>query len=126
MQNKFGNMISVEGLQKKEVEKFPLEKWLKLSNKIEVDNLGVKKEINFIAREENKMTFDSNNGTIAFIDGDGHLYVAPATADRYQALEGAGYKKGSLGVPLSNGEKPSDPALLEEWEKMMQEADEQK
>lgn len=75
-----------------------------------------------VVREEDRMIYDSNNGVIAFVDGEGRMHVAPATSDRFQALEKAGYKRGSLWVPFSNGELPADPVLREQWEKMVEEA----
>lgn len=75
-----------------------------------------------VGRLEKVGTYDSNNGVIAFIDGEGRMRVAPATSDRYRALEEAGYRRGGIWVPFSNGEMPTDPALREQWEKMREEA----
>lgn len=79
-----------------------------------------------VGRLEKVGFYNSNNGVIAFVDGEGHMRVAPATSDRSQALEEAGYKRGGIWVPFSNGELPTDPALREQWEKMREEAHEQK
>ena len=63
-------------------------------------------------------TFDSNNNTLAYVDGEGHMHAGPSSSDRYNALLAAGYEHGSFGVPLSNGEHPTDPQLRERWEQM--------
>lgn len=66
-------------------------------------------------------TYDENNGVIAFVDGEGHLRVGPATDERHKALQEAGYVPGSLGVPLSNGDLPVDPTIRVRWEGMVEE-----
>jgi len=53
-------------------------------------------------------TFDSNNGMIAFVDSRGKLHVGASTKENYEALMKAGYSRGSMWVPFSNGESPTD------------------
>ena len=68
-------------------------------------------------QENEKMTFNQNNGVFVFVDKFNDVYVFPANSDTHEKLINAGYKENRiLGVPFSNGEKPSDPRLLKEWE----------
>lgn len=67
-------------------------------------------------------TFDANNRVVAFVDGEGVLYAAPATDERLEALRKAGYRHEQLGVPLSKGEKPAALADQEKWDRMLAEA----
>lgn len=53
-------------------------------------------------------TFNANNSMLAFVDGEGRMNVGYDTAENRQALEDARYKLGKLGIPLSNGELPTD------------------
>lgn len=54
-------------------------------------------------------TYDSNNSTLAYVDENGVMHVGHSTDENFQALEKAGYRRGSIWVPFSNGEVPSDP-----------------
>jgi len=108
-----------------EIEKFSSEKWVEMSSGMEIDYFGRKEQLQTTTDEKDRMSYDSNNGVIAFVDGEGRMRVAPATSDRFRALEEAGYKRGGIWVPFSNGELPTDPALREQWEKMREEAHEQ-
>lgn len=69
-------------------------------------------------RLEEVGTYDINNGIVAFVDAEGQKHVAPATQDRMEALEEANYQKGSMNVPFSNGQEPTDPNLRKRWEQM--------
>lgn len=66
-------------------------------------------------RQEQIGTYDYNNGVIAFVDREGHLCVGPYSEERISALNQAGYKKGSVHVPLSNGELPTDEDIANNW-----------
>ncbi|MBR2709548.1 hypothetical protein IKE72_00500 [Candidatus Saccharibacteria bacterium] len=58
--------------------------------------------------------YNTNNGVVAFVYRDGHTYLA----NGYWILKDlhhSGYRKAALFVPLSNGEKITDPHLAEEW-----------
>lgn len=65
--------------------------------------------------------YDTNNGIISFVGPEGQVHVAPESEERLNQLEGANYEKGSLGVPLSNGEEPVDTEKREKWRKMLAE-----
>lgn len=60
-------------------------------------------------------TYDSNNGTLAFVDEQGIMRVGHSTEENFQALEQAGYKRGGIWVPFSNGEVPNDPELRKQY-----------
>ena len=51
--------------------------------------------------------YDTNNGKIAFVDDEGGLYFESWTTSREDALKDAGFKRGSVFVPFSNGEERS-------------------
>ena len=51
--------------------------------------------------------YDTNNGIIAWVDKQGHLCATPVHENIEKSLEEAGYKKGSMNVPYSNGERSS-------------------
>lgn len=63
-------------------------------------------------------TFDQNNGRVAFVDDKGNTYVTPYCHEIRAILRAAGYKEGSLYVPLSNGEEIMDPNTKERWTKL--------
>jgi len=126
MQDNFMDTTPLEERQEPEVEKFPAEKWIDISEGMEIDDsYGEKQRLQIPYDERSKMTYDSNNGVIAFVDGEGRMRVAPATSDRYSALEEAGYSRGGIGVPFSNGDMPTDPTLRRQWEEMRETAREQ-
>jgi len=60
-------------------------------------------------------TYDSNNGTLAFVDEKGVMHVGHSTDENFQALEQAGYRRGGIWVPFSNGEVPADPELRKQY-----------
>lgn len=66
-------------------------------------------------RLEQVGTFDSNNGTVAFVDEQGVMQVGHATHENFEALEQAGYRRGGISVPFSNGEVPTDPELKRQY-----------
>lgn len=45
-----------------------------------------------------------NNGVLAAVDQNKNTWIAEPTKERYEALERAGLKEGSVYVPLSNSE----------------------
>lgn len=60
-------------------------------------------------------TYSSNNGTTAFVDGQGHLCAAPSSELLFITLKASGYKKGEMFVPFSNGELPENKSLQNKW-----------
>ncbi|HIH10721.1 TPA: hypothetical protein HA241_00860 [Candidatus Woesearchaeota archaeon] len=60
-------------------------------------------------------TYDSNNGTLAFVDEKGMMHAGHSTDANFQALEQAGYRRGGIWVPFSNGEVPTDPELRKQY-----------
>ncbi|MBP8591059.1 hypothetical protein KBI33_01160 [Candidatus Shapirobacteria bacterium] len=67
-----------------------------------------------ISRVDQVGTYDSNNGIIAFVDGQGKMWVGASTAENWRALIQAGYKSGGIWVPFSNGEMPTNRATYEQ------------
>ena len=68
--------------------------------------------------KEHLGTYTQNNGRVAFIDAKGEMYVTPYCEEIRSALAAAGYKEGSLFVPLSNGENLVDFRLKKKWDEM--------
>lgn len=118
-----GEEIVPRKTEKENTEKFPDGKWIEISSEMEVERAGKKWQVEtIISSEEDKMIYDTNNGVVAFIDGKGKMWVAPATPDRLEALKEQGYTEGGIDVPLSNGELPVNPVMREQWLRMMEEA----
>lgn len=69
-------------------------------------------------------TYCQNNGKIAFITGEGEFRVVPYASGFAEAFAAAGYKDGSLFVPLSNGEVPVDAKMRTEWDRIRERVDE--
>ncbi len=67
------------------------------------------------SRLEQVGTYDYNNGTIAFVDQDGRMQIGHGTSINMEALDRAGYRRGGVWVPFSNGEVPADPALRQRY-----------
>ncbi len=67
-------------------------------------------------------TFTQNNGKVAFVTSDGRTFVTPFAFEARETLKAAGYKEGSLFVPLSNGEVPVNPEIATQWQKMCEKA----
>ncbi len=67
-------------------------------------------------------TYTQNNGRVAFVTADGRTFVTPFCFEARETLKAAGYKEGSLFVPLSNGEVPVNPAIAAQWQKMCEKA----
>ena len=61
-------------------------------------------------------TYCQNNGRLVFVDDKGDTYVTPHCDEVTEILKSAGYKKGALAVPLSNGEKIVNEDLRKKWE----------
>ena len=72
--------------------------------------------------EEAMGTYTQNNGRVAYVTADGKTYVTPFCFEARETLKAAGYKEGSLYVPLSNGEVPVNPEVAEHWKKMCEKA----
>ncbi len=66
-------------------------------------------------RLEQVGTYDYNNGTIAFVDQEGRMQIGHGTSANTEALDKAGYRRGGIWVPFSNGEVPADPALRQRY-----------
>lgn len=61
-------------------------------------------------------TYCQNNGKVSFVDANGKMFVTPFWYEVGVMLRQAGYREGSLYVPLSNGEKIVDPDMNTRWE----------
>jgi hypothetical protein len=72
--------------------------------------------------KEHLGTWYQNNGRVVFIDAKGEMYVTPYCEEIRALLSSAGYKEGSLYVPLSNGESLVDFRLKKKWETMTTDA----
>lgn len=72
--------------------------------------------------EEAMGTYTQNNGRVVFVDVSGKTYVTPFCYEARETLKAAGYKEGSLYVPLSNGEVPINPEVAAHWQKMCEKA----
>ena len=68
--------------------------------------------------KEHLGTYTQNNGRVVFIDAKGEMYVTPYCEEIRAALTSAGYREGSLFVPLSNGETPVDFHIKKKWDAM--------
>ncbi len=96
--------------------------WL-VTDRVEYQWLGEEKgtvaagseQATFATRLEQVGTFDSNNSTVAFVDERGVMRVGHATQENFDALEQAGYRRGGIWVPFSNGEVPTDPELRRQY-----------
>lgn len=66
-----------------------------------------------IRRIDQVGTYDSNNGRIAFVDGQGRMWVGAATIENFDAIKKAGYKRGGIWVPFSNREMPTERETYE-------------
>lgn len=67
-------------------------------------------------------TYCQNNGKVVFVNDEGKTFVTPYCSEIREVLEAAGYKQGSLFVPLSNGEEIVDAKLNEQWNFMVTDA----
>lgn len=70
---------------------------------------------NFDRRLEQVGTYYSNNSTLAYVDGQGKMHVGHSTHENWKALQEAGYRQGSIWVPFSNGEIPTDPDIQKQY-----------
>ena len=60
-------------------------------------------------------TFNTNNGTITYVDHLGRYFVAPSSTRLLDALSSAGYAHdGGLHVYCSNGDMPADPKRIKQ------------
>lgn len=66
-----------------------------------------------IRRVDQVGTYDSNNGRLAFVDGQGRMMVGASTKENFEAIRKAGYERGGIWVPFSNGEQPTDKDTYE-------------
>ena len=97
------------------------------SEGLETSWMGQKPERTFpvsgdYAVEEAMGTYTQNNGRVSFVTADGKTYVTPFCFEARETLKAAGYKEGSLYVPLSNGEVPVNPEVAAYWQKMCEKA----
>lgn len=70
---------------------------------------------NFEERLNQIGTYDLNNSTLAYVDEQGIMHIGHATEENLKVLEKAGYRRGVIWVPFSNGEVPSDPELRQKY-----------
>jgi hypothetical protein len=63
-----------------------------------------------------------NNGRVVFVDEQGKTWVTPFCFEVSSMLRDAGYREGSIFVPLSNGEEIKDPVIAQRWESLCTEA----
>jgi len=67
--------------------------------------------------------FTVNNGVVVAVTSNLEVFIAPATDDRREMLEKAGYQQSpNLTVPFSNDEKFADKDLETKWEEMREQA----
>jgi len=59
--------------------------------------------------------YNTNNGRVVFVYRNGHTYIAKGYSILAYLRE-AGFKRADYYVPLSNGEKITDPDLMSRWE----------
>ncbi|MDP2684426.1 MAG: hypothetical protein Q8P20_05205 [bacterium] len=67
--------------------------------------------------------YDVNNSNIAFVDSTGRMYIGRSSGQMVDNVEAAGYTQGTIPVPMSNYEVPTDPELAKKWEAMKARAD---
>ena len=60
-------------------------------------------------------TFCTKNGTVAFFDEQGRLYVTLWTSMTHGVLENSGYERKNFPIPFSDGKMPFDPELQVEF-----------
>jgi len=73
-----------------------------------------------LGRLEEVGTYCSNNNVLAFVDGEGCIWIGRDNAENLEALETAGYQRRELFVPFSNGEEPVDQDLSEKLNRLLQ------
>lgn len=64
--------------------------------------------------DDNK-TYGVNSGKLAFVTGDGSMYVTIATSEKINELEADGYENTALEVPLSEGNMPVNLDDRRKW-----------
>ena len=60
-------------------------------------------------------SFCTRNGTVAFFDEKGRLYVTRWTSMVHGILENAGYERKNFEIPFSDGKTPFDPELSAQY-----------
>jgi hypothetical protein len=83
---------------------------------------GIATPVNDYKLEESLGSYCQNNGRVVFVDDSGKTYVTPFCPEVRSILASAGYKEGSLYVPLSNGEEILDSELNAKWHAMCNKA----
>jgi len=71
-------------------------------------------------RLEEVGTYYSNNNVLAFVDGEGCIWIGRDNAENLEALRKAGYQRRELSVPFSNGEEPIDQDLSGKLNRLLQ------
>lgn len=66
--------------------------------------------------------YDYNNGTYVIVMPDGTTRVGPSLQALAKVVEDAHFERGSIFVPLSNGEKLVDPTVAAKWEKLREQS----
>ncbi len=64
----------------------------------------------FLERHKVVGCYNLNNGVIGLINEKGQMLIGGYTEENIKALNEAGYKGASFGIPFSNGEIPTDKA----------------
>lgn len=60
--------------------------------------------------------YNSNNGVLIITNQSGRYFITRASAEKYELLEKAGFKKSNIAVPFSNGEVPADPEARKQFD----------
>ena len=68
--------------------------------------------------KKNKKIYSGNDGILAFVGGEGHLFVTLATSERNRAFEMARYRSGGFWVFFII----ADPEVRRQREEMREEA----
>lgn len=104
-----------------------LREW-QLAEGLQVEDGGEKRVVQSPTPEHPNypMTWNRNNDTLAAVGPDGKLFVAPYTSAAEHKLHSLGFRKESLGVPLSNNEVPANPSVRERWENALAKAKREK
>lgn len=70
-------------------------------------------------------TYNVNNNRLAFVDSNQEVFIGYPTEANIAALEKAGYTKGSMGVPFSNGENPTHEGVASRMREFAQSGEQQ-
>ncbi|EKE19808.1 MAG: hypothetical protein ACD_8C00101G0001 [uncultured bacterium] len=100
-----------------------IENWIEIKKDMIYDDLEEKPEwqrtINCTPDASTIGTFYENNRVLTFVDGQCRQFISPSTPELIAELKGAGYIEGAMSVPFSNGQIPTDPALKEKLNELL-------